>query len=330
MRVALENSIMIQGGGCSAGSKIIQNFTAPFNASVYEKLTGSHVVTSAWQVEALTEFGTFPFFENLNTDGLTEAVVNGDFSAVLVNDYSGAAKFLAAKNNLMFLQPTYGAISRFGLTGAASSMDQIGILAKSINSIKEVFNAICGKDEKDAATYNANFAKAKTKLTVKTADLNNFKFTKEAFLIISSAEIYANLSRYDGVSYGVRGEGKNLEDAYFNTRSQGFGLNAKLQLILGSMVLSQNYYAPLYDKALRLRRIISSKLSETLKDIDVLLIPFNASENYDYNDLSVTALSALSGLPALNFTSKGQSYIAIANKFNENSLLAYAKEVCNE
>jgi aspartyl-tRNA(Asn)/glutamyl-tRNA(Gln) amidotransferase subunit A len=315
MIVALENSIMIKNAGCTANSKVLNGFVAPFSSVVYEKLTKAEAITSAWQIETLTEFGTFPFFEKPNADGVIEALHSGSFDAVLINDYCGTAKFLAAKNNLIYFQPSYNAVSRFGLVNTASSMDNIGVLARTVDDAKKVFSAI-----------GSEVAEIKNP-TVETVGCENFELAKEAFLIVSSAEIYANLSRYDGVKFGLRGEGKSLEDMYINTRSAGFGLNAKLQLVLGSMVLSANYYASLYDKAMRLRRVIKDKLCGFLKTSDAILIPFDAKNEYCYEDLSVTALPALSGLPALTFAKNNQSYLAIAK--TESGLFG-AKEVCHE
>ena len=94
-----------------------------------------------------------------------------------------------------------------------------------------------------------------------------------AYYLIAPAEASSNLSRYDGVRYGLRVDGANLQEMNVNTRTEGFGDEVKRRIMLGTYALSAGYYDAYYGKALKVRRLLAENFAELYKDYDVLLSP---------------------------------------------------------
>ncbi|MCL2033768.1 MAG: amidase family protein [Oscillospiraceae bacterium] len=352
--VAIEDSIMQKGRPVTAGSKILSGFTSPLDATVISRLeAGGYAVSGKTKMR---EFGLLPLCEEAcEASGAVRAVADGAVSFALCNDFSGVTRREAAENGICYIHPTYGCVSRYGLIPSACSMDQIGIVCRDIVEGFGLLSVIAGNDEKDGAMYpDKSYVyepldkkiKAFVPENVLTAaipedkaavlalsshfdgvstELAYFDVLNKAQYILSCAEISANLSRYDGVKFGFRADRyNNLDGLYVNTRTQGFGLDAKLALIMGSMVLSKEYYTPCYEKALKLRRVIKDSLD--FKSYDVILLPLRITGGA-YESSAVHALAALAGLPCVSFSYNGGGVQILAAPKNENALLTVVKAV---
>ena len=109
---------------------------------------------------------------------------------------------------------------------------------------------------------------------VETFDLKLAEYAIPAYYVIASAEASSNLSRFDGVKYGWRAEGyEDLTDLYNKTRTQGFGMEVKRRILLGTFVLSAGYYDAYYKKALQVKAVIKSAFDEAFTRCDLLLTP---------------------------------------------------------
>jgi aspartyl-tRNA(Asn)/glutamyl-tRNA(Gln) amidotransferase subunit A len=228
--IYLDDSIMRKGLPATAGSKMLENFIAPFDAEVVTRLKGEEL-----QSVKLAEFG-------LGDPGLLP-----EDGMMLCNDVFGHVRRQADKQGLCYIRPAYGTVSRHGLIQTAASMDQIGIVCKDPSEGFAMLDKIA---EPCRGAHCAS---------VNNAILSDVH--EQVLYILAYAEISSNLSRYDGVKFGFRAAGyKGLEDLYAGTRTEGFGLEAKLALIMGCLLLSQENYTRYYEKAMKLRRMIKDSL----------------------------------------------------------------------
>ena len=148
-------------------------------------------------------------------------------------------------------------------------------------------------------------------------DLEYFDLYSQVMYILSSAEISNNLSRYDGIKFGYRASGyTDIDDLYTKTRSEGFGLDAKLTAIMGAVVLSKDHYGPYYEKAMKIRRLIKESINfDTYK---VIVLPCRISDDPYENLASIHLL--LAGLLSVSFSYKGHGIQLVAGVKKENLL----------
>jgi aspartyl-tRNA(Asn)/glutamyl-tRNA(Gln) amidotransferase subunit A len=332
--VMLEDSIMVKGGLTTAGSALLSNFTAPFDATVAERLREKNIPVGG--KAGMAEFG-IPNLPEENTAAV-KAVANGTASCCLCNDLFGTYRRNAAESGVCYIHPTYGTVSRYGLIPLAASMDQIGVVCRDIRDGFLILSAIAGNDEKDGAMfpekkycYKKNehtptvcvppsvFGKAgdATREAIVKA-LQGFPQTddepgyaeayEQTAYILRCAEISHNISRYDGIKYGYRAAGaRNVNEVYTKTRA-AFGLETKLTAIFGAYVLSGEQYAKYYEKAMKVRRLIKKSLR--FDNYDIIALPASSS-----------ALTALAGLPSITFSLNGHGIQLVAGVKNENALL---------
>ena len=260
-KVILEESIMQKGIPATAGSKMLENFVSPIDATVVTRLesAGAQIVGRA----GMDEFGVSGLF---GTETITEAVgavADGKADFALCNDYTGATGRAAAAQGVCYIHPTYGTVSRYGLIPAVVSMDQIGIVCKTPAEGFKALKTITGYDPKDGMMLIAD--KTVNEKSVKDFELAEYEskysgiFT-QIMQILCCAELSNNISRYDGIKYGYRaGEYRSLQELYTKSRTEAFGAEVKLAAMIGAMVLSKENYIRYYDKAMRLRRLIKDE-----------------------------------------------------------------------
>ena len=354
--VVLEDCIMQEDRPSTAGSKILENFISPLNATVVDRLTAAGIKIRG-KVK-MNEFGLSKITADRpdTLSGAVEAVVSGFSEAALCNDFSGTIRRQAAENNLYYIHPTYGTVSRYGLIPSICSMDQIGVLCSDLKRGFQILSILAGNDPKDGAMFpeqsytyqpEANRSAAGNKIRIGipdqivpmanlhnqdmirdlsehfetvSIDLPHFNVYAQVMYILASAEISNNINRYDGIKFGYRTENyKNLNDLYLNSRTEGFDLEAKLAAIMGSMVLSKEYYIPYYEKAMKIRRLIKESLN--FDEYDLIAVPSLPDADL-YRQSALYALAPLAGLPTISFPWKGGAIQLIANVKNENGLFA--------
>lgn len=346
--VALEDSIMKKGSPATAGSKMLGNFVAPFDAEVVNRLRDAGVEIAG--KTKMSDFGMGGLFgdETEVLSGAAQAVLSGKVSSCLCNDLFGQYRREAAENGLCYIHPTYGTVSRYGLIPLASSMDQIGVVCKNLTDGFSLLSHIAGHDAKDGAMFpeeqfdykgtskaltlclpsdiitQADEATQKAirafaeGFTVIDGKLEYFDVYKQVMYVLACAEISNNLNRYDGIKFGYRSPNfTNLESLYVNTRTEAFAPETKLAIIMGAAMLSEDNYLRYYEKAMRLRRMIKESLCFDRYDIIVLPASFG---NNRYQDLSLYAAAPLAGLPSVSFSYQGCGIQLIANVKNEAAL----------
>ena len=233
--------------------------------------------------------------------------------AALGSDTGGSIRQPSSFCGVTGLKPTYGRVSRYGLVAFASSLDQIGPIANSAVDCGTILNTICGKDSRDATSankpaedFNAKVGKdikgmkialpkeffaESTDEEVKTAvlaaakkyeemgavlvdcSMKSLKYAVAAYYLVASAEAASNLSRFDGIKYGLRGEGRTFDEMIRDSRSRGFGDEVKRRILLGNYALSSGYYDAYYLKALALKQQIIKEYNEIFENADIILTP---------------------------------------------------------
>lgn len=345
--VALEDSIMTRAGLTTAGSRMLGNFAAPFDAAVVERLRDAGMKVAG--KTTMAEFGiagTDRLPDGLS--GATQAVAGGAAPLCLCNDLFGRYRREAAENGLCYIHPTYGTVSRYGLIPLASSMDQIGVMCRDMAEGFALLAAIAGRDARDGAMFpqekysygkldkpirvcapanvtaradkatQAAIADFAGKFDAVDGSLEYFEVYKQVMTILASAEISNNISRYDGVKFGYRTpDAADLESLYTKTRTEGFGQEAKLAAIMGAMVLSAGQYVPYYEKAMKLRRLIRDALS--FEAYDVLVLPASI-DGGPYEARGLYAAATLAGLPSVAFSYGGCGLQLVAGAKGEDAL----------
>ena len=319
MKIAVDENILIKGEICAAGSKMLHNFKAPYSATVVEKITEAEIMIAYRSKTG--EFGV----ETSQKETAAYLVGSGAVDAALGIDVDGAAYRSAAKNNVAYIKPTYGTVSRFGLVANVSSVDQIGVYAKNLDDGFYVLSKIAGHDTNDGASYPAEKYEYSDKeidlpalKSINSPDLKFKEYLKPVYMIISAAEFSGNIARFDGLKFGYRAENcKNLDDMIINSRSEAFTAETKLKTLMGTYVLSKEQFEKYYYKAMQIRRLVKQELDELFERYDIVILP--------PCDKAV-ALANLSGCPAVVFDGK----LAIAKQFNENKLFAIGRShICN-
>ncbi|RME41973.1 MAG: Asp-tRNA(Asn)/Glu-tRNA(Gln) amidotransferase subunit GatA [Chloroflexi bacterium] len=248
-----------------------------------------------------------------SSGGPAAAVAADEAIAALGTDTGGSVRQPASWTNIVGMRPTYGRVSRWGVIAFASSLDQIGPMTKDVRDNALLLQAIAGHDPLDSTTmpeevpdYQAGLeggikgmrlglpreyftegmhpqVKAATLAAVDTLvdlgaeveemSLPHTRYGMPVYYLVATAELSANLARYDGVRYGYSARADNMWDNYRLTRGQGFGPEVKRRIILGTYALSAGYYDQYYLKAQKVRTLIRRDFDEAFALYDALIAP---------------------------------------------------------
>ncbi len=323
--LAIKDVILIKGRHVTAASKILQGYTATYDATVIQKLKKQGAVflgrtnTDEFAMGGSTENSAYGVTKNPHdlsrvaggsSGGSLAAVAANLCLGALGSDTGGSVRLPAAFCGVVGFKPTYGRVSRNGLIAMGSSLDCIGPVAKNVTDTQILYDAIQGQDSLDSTTISEvtyqqlktkeklvigvprelvngegidpkikeNFAEAIKKLEeqgheIKDVSLPNIGMALSIYYIIMPAEASSNLSRFDGVKYGLHIEGKNLLEDYLKTRGQGFGKEVRRRILLGTYVLSAGYYDAYYGKAQLARQMLKKEFEEAFKNVDLILTP---------------------------------------------------------
>ncbi len=314
--IAIKDNICVKGMPASCGSKMLESFVPPYDATVVSRIKNAGMVVigktnmDEFAMGSTGETSHFGAVKNPldvsraaggSSSGSAAAVAGGLAPLSLGSDTGGSVRLPAAYCGLYGLKPTYGAVSRFGLIAYASSLDTVGAICKTAEDAAVLFNAISGVDKKDSTSINSEkivinkniktsnikisiLGNAKSEafkalnINVENAELSLLKYAVPAYYIIACAEASSNLARYDGIRYGHRSDkAKTLDEVYTLSRTEGFGFEVKKRIMLGNFVLSSGYFDEYYLKALKVRGMIKSELLSLLEKSDYILAP--VSEN---------------------------------------------------
>ncbi len=333
--IAIKDNIQVDGWNITCSSKILQNYVAPYNATVIEKMLQNGLSAygrcnmDEFAMGSSTESSYYgktlnPFDPNRvpgGSSGGSAAAVGAKIAiAALGSDTGGSIRQPAAFCGCVGMKPTYGKISRYGLSAFSSSLDQIGPITQNVTDSAILYDILAGHDEKDSTSLNiahdkvSNNLNPDKKLTIAVIqnyleeaspeirskmleaikaleesghkivykNMINSKYDVATYYIVATAEASANLSRYDGVRYGRRAEVNNLKDMYIKSRSEGFGDEVKRRILLGSFVLSSGYYDAYYIKAQKARHLIKDQFEAIFKEADLIFTPVTPTTAFEF------------------------------------------------
>ena len=321
---AVKDNIAVRTFKLTCGSKLLKDFVSPYTATVVQKLLERGAVPVG--KTNLDEFGMGSSTENSgfgltynpwdlervpggSSGGSAAAVAAGVVPFALGSDTGGSVRQPAAFCGVYGLKPTYGTVSRFGLVAYASSLEVIGVIARDISMIRNVFSVMRGQDPQDhsSVAYQEAPQTAEGRYTVGVPDLGSISLHPEvqsswektiarlksldfalkkielptleylvsAYYVIACAEASANLARFDGVRYGTRSAGftGNPEQLVRWSRSRGLGDEVKLRILLGTYVLRSGFQDQYYLRAQKIRTAIRREFEGAFSGVDLILMP---------------------------------------------------------
>ncbi|NCF79445.1 MAG: Asp-tRNA(Asn)/Glu-tRNA(Gln) amidotransferase subunit GatA [Alphaproteobacteria bacterium] len=271
--------------------------------------------------------------------------------AATATDTGGSIRQPAAFTGTVGLKPTYGRCSRWGIVAFASSLDQAGPITHTVRDAAMMLSSMASFDKRDTTSVERDVPNYEAALTddirglrvgipqeyrvdsmpaeieklwqqgiewlkaagaeIVDVSLPHTKYALPAYYIIAPAEASSNLARYDGVRYGARQQGTDIDDMYAQTRAAGFGDEVKRRVMIGTYALSAGYYDAYYVKALQVRRLIAEDFTKAYEKCDVLLTPTTPSAAFEIgknvedplemylNDVFTVTVN-LAGLPGIS------------------------------
>jgi aspartyl-tRNA(Asn)/glutamyl-tRNA(Gln) amidotransferase subunit A len=326
--IAVKDVILTKGLRTTCGSKLLAEYVPPYDASAIVRLEEAGAVIlgktncDEFAMGSSTENSAFgPVRNPLAPDrvpggssgGSAAAVAQGTAVVALGSDTGGSIRQPASFCGVVGVTPTYGRVSRYGLTAFASSLDHIGPLARTARDAALVLQTIAGHDPLDATSAAApvpdytqsmdgnvrglklglprEYLKDLTSETgnliaagidtlrklgceVREISLPATDYAIACYYIIATAEASSNLARYDGVRYAFRSQASGtLGEMYRHTRGEGFGAECKRRIMLGTYVLSHGYYDAYYLKAQKVRAMIAQDFARAFSEVDAIVAP---------------------------------------------------------
>ena len=326
--IALKDNLVTKGIVTTAGSKILAGWIPPYDATVVEKLRAAGAIIvgktnlDEFGMGSSTERSAFKKTKNPwdparvpggSSGGSAAAVAAGLCAASLGTDTGGSIRQPAAFCGVVGIKPTYGRVSRWGVIAYASSLDQVGPLARTVEDAALMLQIIAGHDPRDATSldtevpdfsigtpdvkgmkigmpkeYFAGELEKSVRVALQRAitalrdqgaklidvSLPHTHLALPAYYIVAPAEASSNLARFDGVRFGLRAsDATDLLSLYMKTRGAGFGPEVKRRIMLGTYALRSGYYDAFYKKAQQLRAMIKRDFDEAFTKCDVLLTP---------------------------------------------------------
>jgi len=342
--LGIKDLFCTEGVRTTAGSKILGNFKPTYESTVTANLWRDGAVMlgklnmDEFAMGSSNETSAFgPVINAWRNRGSNQALTPGGSSGgsatavaaelclgATATDTGGSIRQPASFTGTVGVKPTYGRCSRWGIVAFASSLDQAGPIAKTVEDAAILLKSMAGHDPKDSTSLNVetpdfpSFVGRSVKglrigvpkeyrvegmppeiealwaqgvawlkdagCEIVEVSLPHTRFALPAYYIIAPAEASSNLARYDGMRYGLRVDGKTLTDVYEATRSEGFGAEVKRRILIGTYVLSAGYYDAYYLKAQRVRQRIADDFKTAFESVDALLTPTAPSAAFGLGD----------------------------------------------
>jgi aspartyl-tRNA(Asn)/glutamyl-tRNA(Gln) amidotransferase subunit A len=326
--IAIKDVIGTKGLRTTAGSKLLESYVPVYDATVVEhcKAHGLRILgktnTDEFAMGSSTENSAFGPSRNPwdptkvpgGSGGGSAAAVSGGLAPwALGSDTGGSIKQPSALCGNVGLRPTYGTVSRYGVVAFASSLDQVGPVAKNVRDCAYLYSIISGRDANDSTTVDvpavelpqaedlhglrigvpAEMNEAEgiepgvrdaVRKAIETAESlgatvgecslpRSVTYGVACYYLVAPAEASSNLARYDGARYGLRADGADFREMVMNTRHDGFGDEPKRRIMLGTYALSAGYYDAYYGTAQKVRTMIRREHDEVFKSFDVIVSP---------------------------------------------------------
>ena len=331
--LGIKDLFCTEGVRTTAASKILSNFVPQYESTITAKLLKAGAVTvgktnldefAMGSSNMTSHFGAVenPWRRAGDNRPLVPGGSSGGSAAVVAarsclgatgTDTGGSIRQPAAFCGIVGIKPTYGRCSRWGVVAFASSLDQAGPFARTVQDCAILLREMSGFDPKDSTSANIPVPDFEAALTgdirglkigipkeyrmegmsaeidalwqkgiamLKDAgaeavevSLPHTKYALPCYYILAPAEASSNLARYDGVRFGLRAPGSSIEELYENTRAEGFGKEVRRRILIGTYVLSAGYYDAYYRKAQRVRALIAQDFETAFQKVDAILTP---------------------------------------------------------
>lgn len=328
--LGMKDLFCTEGVKTTAASKILGDFTPPYESTVSGNMKADGMVMlgklnlDQFAMGSANETSCFgPVINPWRNDvdlvpggssgGSASAVAADLCLGATATDTGGSIRQPASLTGTVGMKPTYGRCSRYGVVAFASSLDQAGPIAKTVEDAAILLESMAGYDPKDSTSLNEPVPdwRAACGQSVKglrvgvpkeyTIDgmpkeiedlwaegvewmrdagaeivevsLPHTKYALPVYYVVAPAEASSNLARYDGMRYGLRVDGENLADTYERTRTEGFGDEVRRRIMIGTYVLSAGYYDAYYLRAQKVRTKIADDFRNAWEKCDVLLTP---------------------------------------------------------
>ncbi|MCL1865826.1 MAG: Asp-tRNA(Asn)/Glu-tRNA(Gln) amidotransferase subunit GatA [Oscillospiraceae bacterium] len=379
---AVKDNICTAGVKTANGSKMLENFVPFYDAQVVRDLKsqGAVIVGKTNMDEfAMGNSNRTSYFGNVrnphdvnrvpggSSGGSAAAVAAQMCAFTLGTDTGGSIRQPAAHCGISGLKPTYGRISRYGVTEFAGSFDTVGHFAKSAEDCGIILESLVGKtgeftakigqsvkglkialvkelltgeveDDVRTAVMNAVTLLQKEGAVVSEVSVPSLIYAAPAYFCLASAEGVSALSRFDGVKYGLKGEGVTYDEQLRDSRTRGFGDEVKRRLMLGNFVLSGDNMNEYYRKSRAVRQGIVREFDSVFADCDVIISPTSMRTAFMLDELSdyvkiykstiYTVPMNLAGLPCASAPVAAGSLFAgvsvTGKKFDESTVLQVA------
>jgi aspartyl-tRNA(Asn)/glutamyl-tRNA(Gln) amidotransferase subunit A len=326
--LAVKDLFLTRGIPTTAGSRILEGYRPPYDATAVARLQGAGAVLlgklnlDEFAMGSSTENSAYRPCRNPwdlartpggSSGGSAAAVAARLAHATLGTDTGGSIREPASFCGVVGVKPTYGRVSRYGVIAFASSLDQVGPLARSVEDAALMLRTVAGHDPRDQTSSSrpvddylagleggvkalrvgvprewlAGGLEPGTEAAVRAAlatyqrlgatlveiSLPHSRYGIAAYYLIAPAEASSNLARYDGIRFGPRAEARGLKELYAETRHQGFGPEVKRRIMLGTYALSSGYYDAYYLRAQKVRTLVRRDLDQAFERCDVVAGP---------------------------------------------------------
>ncbi|MEM7448386.1 MAG: Asp-tRNA(Asn)/Glu-tRNA(Gln) amidotransferase subunit GatA [Myxococcota bacterium] len=326
--VAVKDNLCTEGQPTTCASRILADYRPPFDATAVDRLRGAHAIIlgktnmDEFGMGSSSEHSAFGNVKNPwdlerspggSSGGSAAALASGMSPLALGSDTGGSVRQPASFCNLTAIKPTYGRVSRFGLVSYASSMDQVGPMARSIRDAAALLSVVAGRDPKDATSavqevddylaacelpidgmrigvVRSQVHRAQQEEVVQGVEravdalrargakvvdvaLPHAHLAVSAYYVLATSEASSNLARFDGMRFGLRERRASLAGTLQATRSEGFGAEVKRRILLGTYSLSAGYQDAYYKQAQKVRTLICRDYAAALQQCEVLLTP---------------------------------------------------------
>lgn len=326
--IAVKDVLCTKGIRTTCGSKILDNFIPTYNATSVRRLLDAGVIilgktnTDEFAMGSSTENSAYGFTRNpWDTDrvpggssgGSAAAVAAHMVPAALGTDTGGSVRQPASFCGITGIKTSYGRVSRYGLVAYGSSLDTVGVLARTAEDCAILFQVMAGYDPRDATSMDiavpeirldgnaslkgirigvpkeyfiqgiqpaveqgvrAAIAKMESLgAEVCEVSLPHTEYALPVYYLIAPAEASANLARYDGIRFGSRAASRTMHEMFFRTRGEGFGSEVKRRIMLGTYALSAGYYDAFYGQAMKVRTLIKRDFEQAFEQVDMIAAP---------------------------------------------------------
>lgn len=373
--IALKDNIHVRGETTTCASKFLENYKAVFDATVTRLLEEEDALVvgktnlDEFAMGSSTENSAYQITKNPwdlkrspggSSGGSAAAVAARLCPLALGSDTGGSIRQPASLCGIVGFKPTYGRVSRYGLVAFASSLDQIGPFATTVEDAAYLSGVIGKHCPHDSTSLNVpqedylsclknpiknskigvpwklletlseevrhNFEETLEALKslgaeIIDVDLSLSEYATSVYYILATAEASTNLARFDGIRYGARApEAKTLDEVYLLSKGQGFGAEVKRRILLGTYVLSSGYQDAYYKQAQKVRTLIINQCERAFKQCDIIALPTSPTPAFEIGRIADPLTMYLQDIYTIPANLAGLPALSLPSGYNSQGL----------